>query len=143
MMNDVYIGLGSNLNDPAQQLHQAITALKEIPHTEFIIASSFYQTKPVGFSEQPDFINAVAKLTTSLSPQILLTHLQQIEKNQGRIRTQQRNGPRTLDLDILLFGDITLNEESLTLPHPRMFEREFVLIPLREIYPGIMDRLKT
>src|SRR5690606_30890665 len=97
--------------------------------------SRLYQTTAVGFLPQPDFINAVAQLDTELSYRELFTHLQAIEKNQGRIRDGGRNQPRTLDLDFLLYGDIQVNEPDLIIPHPRMYEREFVMKPLLEITP--------
>lgn len=134
-MAKVYLGLGSNLNDPLSQIKQALEALKKLPDTVLECCSSFYQTKPVGFSEQPDFWNAVVKLDTTLDPYRLLDELHAIEKAQGRIRTAQKNGPRTLDLDILLYDTLTLKDEALMIPHPRMMDREFVLQPLREIAP--------
>jgi 2-amino-4-hydroxy-6-hydroxymethyldihydropteridine diphosphokinase len=132
-----YIALGSNLNHPISQLQTAIVALKQIAHSRIISVSRFYQTAAVGFIDQPDFINAVACLETTLSAQALLLALQKIENAQGRIR-QQKNGPRTLDLDILLYGNETITEPKLTIPHPRMYERAFVLIPLLEIAPNLV-----
>jgi len=131
-----YVALGSNLNNPTQQLNTAISTLKKIPHTQLLKTSSFYQTKPVGFSEQPDFMNAVVSLETTLTPHKLLAELQKIETQQGRVRTIQ-NGPRTIDVDLLLYGDEVINTPELTVPHPRMHEREFVLTPLREIAPEL------
>lgn len=133
----VYIGLGSNLNAPVTQIEMALTALKNIHNTLFISASSFYQTAPFGFKNQPHFINAAAGFDTQLSAQELLHELHIIEQNQGRRRTQEKNGPRTLDLDILIYGNNTMHDENLTIPHPRMSERAFVLFPLLEIAPDL------
>lgn len=136
-MNDrVFVGLGSNLDNPRQQLALAILALKQSPNLEVVRCSSFYETAPVGGPPQPDFINAVVELKTSLSPEALLDLLQMIEQQQGRVRTV-KNGPRTLDLDLLLFGQVVMQTERLTLPHPRYHEREFVLKPLQEIAPDM------
>ena len=132
-----YIGIGSNLNQPRQQVLDAIAALKILPRSRFVKASSLYETKPVGPQNQPDFMNAVAAIDTSLSAQALLSHLLAIEKKQGRVRSGERFGPRTLDLDLLLYGNEKINTKELTVPHPRMFEREFVLQPLAEIAPEL------
>ncbi|MCD6055301.1 MAG: folK [Gammaproteobacteria bacterium] len=131
-----YIGLGSNLNNPQHQLEQAISHLKALPESSFIKVSSFYQTKPVGFLDQPDFINAVAAIDTTLDPFDLLKELQQIENKQGRMRTQ-RFGPRTLDLDILLYGNQSIHTDKLIIPHPELLLRQFVIRPLLEIAPAI------
>ncbi|MEI7968664.1 MAG: 2-amino-4-hydroxy-6-hydroxymethyldihydropteridine diphosphokinase [Betaproteobacteria bacterium] len=127
-----YVGLGSNLAGPVRQLQDAIRALADLPDTRLIAVSGFYRTAPVGYLDQPDFVNAVASLDTSLSARNLLDELLVIERRHGRVRTRL-NGPRTLDLDLLLFGDVSLDEAGLTLPHPRMHERAFVLVPLAEI----------
>ena len=131
-----YIGLGSNLQNPKAQLERAILQLKALANTTLIQHSSFYQTQPVGPQDQPDFINAVVKLNTTLSPQDLLTALQAIENKQQRVRTR-RWGARTLDLDILLYGDQTVNTPTLTIPHLHILDRDFVLIPLLEIAPDV------
>lgn len=131
---DAYIGLGSNLADPRRQLASALAALAQLPNTQLHAVSSFYGSAPVGIAEQPDFVNAVAHLRTTLAPMALLERLLAIEASQGRVRAQ-RNGPRTLDLDLLAHGDTTCDEPRLTLPHPRMHERAFVLVPLAEIAP--------
>lgn len=136
-MTVVYIGLGSNLNDPEQQLHDAIDRLQQLPDSRLIIASSFFITKPEGFLDQPDFMNAAACLETTLAPQDLLQALQEIEKSQGRVRGLEKNGPRTLDLDLLLYGSQVIAEPGLIVPHPRMQQRTFVLIPLLEIAPEL------
>jgi 2-amino-4-hydroxy-6-hydroxymethyldihydropteridine diphosphokinase len=129
-----YIGLGSNLENPVAQVQQALLALQNFPNTEFIAASSLYRTPPLGPQQaQPDFINAVAALDTRLSPDALLSELHAIEQKQGRKRTGERWGPRTLDLDIILYGDLVLNTPTLTIPHPGLPERDFWLIPLKEL----------
>lgn len=138
-MNEyVYIGLGSNLAQPVEQLQQALTALGEIPHTTLCAHSSLYTSKPLGPADQPDFVNAVALLETTLEPHALLDHLQRIEQEQGRTRKAERWGPRTLDLDILLFGDRILNDERLTVPHYHMHARAFALYPLAELTPDLV-----
>lgn len=127
-----YIGLGSNLEDPQQQLRSALTALAALPSTKLVSSSSFYRSTAVGPGQQPDYINAVCRLDTELCAESLLSALQQIEKAQGRVRTQKW-GPRTLDLDLLLYGNQNIELPHLQVPHPRMFERNFVLYPLAEI----------
>lgn len=129
----VYIGLGANLAQPVQQLERAVVALQSIKDTELVKVSGFYGSKPMGPQDQPDYVNAVAALTTRLSADDLLTELQQIELEQGRQRKDERWGPRTLDLDILLFGDEVIQTEPLTVPHYGMKVREFVLYPLAEL----------
>jgi len=134
----VYIGLGSNLGgtlaSPKQNIVSAIQALGEIQSTQMISASSFYESKPVGPQDQDDYINAVVKLETDLDATELLDSLQAIENDHGRERTQHW-GPRTLDLDILLFGDQIIHNERLTIPHAEISHRPFVLVPLAEIEP--------
>ncbi|MDG1819045.1 MAG: 2-amino-4-hydroxy-6-hydroxymethyldihydropteridine diphosphokinase [Porticoccaceae bacterium] len=132
---EVYIGLGSNMDDPRDQLHRALESLAAEPCIDLVTVSDFYQTPPIGPS-QPDYTNAAAQLQTSLSPESLLDRLQFIEQQQDRVRTL-RWGPRTLDLDILLFDDIIQDTERLTIPHPRMAERAFVLLPLAGINPNL------
>ena len=131
-MITAYIGLGSNLNNPKAQLEQAINHLQQLPKTNFISVSSFYHSKPVGPQDQPDFINAVAKIETTLEPLELLDQLQSIEKKQDRIKTRHW-GERTIDCDILYYGDIVLKTARLTIPHPEIQAREFVLKPLAEL----------
>jgi len=131
-MTPAFIGIGSNLNSPALQLAQAVSALRKLPHSTLEQVSSAYQSKAVGPGEQPDYLNAVVQVNTTLSPLTLLDHLQSIEQAQGRQRGV-RWGARTLDLDLLLYGDSVINEARLTLPHPRILERDFVLRPLLEI----------
>ncbi|MDR7120483.1 2-amino-4-hydroxy-6-hydroxymethyldihydropteridine diphosphokinase [Rheinheimera soli] len=133
-----YIGLGANLNQPVQQLERAVLALQHIKDTELVQVSGFYGSKPMGPQDQPDYVNAVALLSTRLSADDLLTRLQQIELEQGRQRKDERWGPRTLDLDILLFGDESIQTERLTVPHYGMKVREFVLYPLAELNLSLM-----
>lgn len=137
-MNTCYIGIGSNLGDPIKQARQAIDALKEVTNSTLISVSSLYGSKPMGPSDQPDYVNAVAMLETTLEPLELLDALQHIEQTQGRVRKAQRWGPRTLDLDILLINNSTIDIPRLTVPHYGMREREFVLYPLLEIAPQLV-----
>ena len=129
-----YVALGANLGDPLATLRAAVAALADIPATSLVSTSSLYRTAPVGLRNQPDFINAAARLQTTLSPEQLLLALFDIEAAFGRSRSVL-NAPRTLDLDLLLHGDTTLEDQYLTLPHPRMHLRAFVLVPLLEIAP--------
>lgn len=130
-----FVGLGSNLDVPRRHLEDALDAFDALPDTRMLRCSSFYRTAPVGFAEQPDFINAVAMVETRLTPRELLDALLTIEQEHGRVR-REPNGPRTLDLDLLLYGSMVHHEEGLTVPHPRMHERAFVMVPLAEIAPG-------
>lgn len=131
---EVFIALGSNLRDPAAQVLQAFSAIAAIPEIQFRARSSLYLSTPVGYAEQPDFVNAVIRLTTTLPAHRLLAALLDIEQHHGRERTF-RNAPRVIDLDILLYSDLVERDQGLTLPHPRMHERAFVLAPLLEIAP--------
>ena len=131
-MTPVYVALGSNLRNPESQLSTAVLALEALPDTRLDRVSSIYRSAAVGPGMQPDYLNAVTLLATRLSPTALLDALQQIEQDQGRIR-DARWGPRTLDLDIVLFGNLQITSGRLTVPHPRMQQRDFVLYPLREI----------
>jgi len=131
-----YVALGSNLGEPRRQLNEAITAMSGLPETRLAGHSSFYRTAPVGYENQPEFLNAVAALDTRLAPGVLLEGLQGIERRQQRERPFP-NAPRTLDLDLLLFGDERIARPGLTVPHPRMHERAFVLQPLLEMAPEI------
>jgi 2-amino-4-hydroxy-6-hydroxymethyldihydropteridine diphosphokinase len=131
-MTPAYIALGSNLGRPQSQLRKAVSALEMLPNTELVRHSSIYRSTAVGPGSQADYLNAVVLLDTTLSPQALLAAMQQIEQQQGRIR-DVRWGPRTLDLDLLLYGNQTITGLTLTVPHPRMEQRDFVLYPLREI----------
>lgn len=136
-MIPAYIALGSNLDNPAVQLDNAQELMRHIPSTHLVHVSSYYQSTPVGFLDQPDFINAVAKIHTALTVYELLECLQHIELKQGRTRTIEKNRARTLDLDILLFGERIIEDDTLSIPHPRMLERAFVLLPLYEIAPAL------
>ena len=131
-MTLAYIGLGSNQQDPEQQLKQALRALALLPKTILTQVSSFYLSEPIDETNQPDFINAVVALHTDLPPDLLLGELHKIEHQQGRVRTH-RWGQRTLDLDILLYGDTILNTQSLIIPHKELCNRRFVLEPLAEL----------
>lgn len=137
-MTRVFIAIGSNLNDPVGQAQRAVDALKNVPQTEFIRASQLYSSSPMGPQDQPDYINAVVEVDTQLTPLALLDHTQAIELEQGRVRKDERWGPRTLDLDIILFGDQEINNPRLTVPHYGMKVREFVLYPLAEISPDLI-----
>lgn len=136
-MTRVYIALGSNLANPLHQVQSALNALAELPQTTLIATSSLYRTPPLGPQDQPDYLNAVVALDTDLSAENLLDHTQKIEQEHGRVRKDERWGPRTLDLDILLFGDEIINTERLTVPHYDMKNRQFMLYPLAEIAPEL------
>ncbi|TBL76806.1 2-amino-4-hydroxy-6-hydroxymethyldihydropteridine diphosphokinase [Obesumbacterium proteus] len=136
-MTRVYIALGSNLANPLHQVQSALNALAELPQTKLITTSSLYRTPPLGPQDQPDYLNAVVALDTDLSAENLLDHTQKIELEHGRVRKDERWGPRTLDLDILLFGDEIINTERLTVPHYDMKNRQFMLYPLAEIAPEL------
>lgn len=136
----VYIGLGSNLGDPMMQISTALAALNHLPETRCVRYSSLYRSTPLPGAtgdaiSQPDYINAVAALDTQLTPLQLLTELQALEQQHGRTRRGERWGPRTLDLDLLLYADRQWESTALTVPHPRLSERSFVLYPLFEIAP--------
>ncbi len=131
-----YVALGANLGDPAEQLENAFAELASLADTRLLARSGLYSSAPAGYADQPDYVNAVAKLDTTLSPRELLVCLLDIERRHGRERAF-RNAPRTLDLDILLYDDRRVNEPGLHIPHPRMHERAFVLLPLAEIAPDL------
>ncbi len=131
-----WIGLGSNLADPLAQLRRALDELDHLPETRLLAASSIYRSPPMGPKDQPDYFNAVARLETGLAPQALLAELQDIERAHDRVR-ERRWGPRTLDLDILLYGGLIIDEPDLQVPHPGLHERAFVLYPLRELAPSL------
>ena len=137
-MRRAYVGLGANLGDRADTLARALVLLGEQPSIELVAVSSFRETEPVGYLEQPRFLNAAAAIETSLEPQALLAALLEIERELGRTREGPRYGPRTVDLDLLLVEGVLLDEPGLTLPHPRLHERAFVLEPLVELDPGIV-----
>ena len=133
-MITAYIGLGANLGEPRAQIDQALEALAALPETRLVACSPLYRSAPLEAPGQPDYINAVAAVDTDLSAPQLLAALQAIESRHGRERTT-RNAPRTLDLDLLLFGETAFAAPTLTLPHPRMHERAFVLQPLLDLDP--------
>ncbi len=133
-MIKVIIAIGSNLANPVEQAKAAIQALRHLPDSRVTHVSSLYSSSPMGPRDQPDYINAVVEIETSLEPLSLLDLTQKIELEHGRVRKDERWGPRTLDLDIILFGDQIINNERLTVPHYGMKMREFVLYPLAEIY---------
>jgi 2-amino-4-hydroxy-6-hydroxymethyldihydropteridine diphosphokinase len=132
-----YIGLGSNLSDPVRQVQAALSALASLPDTKRVAHSRLYRSPPLGPPGQPDYINAVAALDTRLTAHELLGELQTLEQRQGRVCTGERWGPRVIDLDILLYADSVLHTRHLTLPHPGLAERDFVLWPLAELAPGL------
>jgi len=134
-MTPAYIGLGSNLQGPRKQLRRALDALRELPASRLDAVSSLYSSAPVGPREQPFYLNAVARLETELPPRELLARLREIERRQGRARGAERWQARTLDLDLLLYGDECIAGEELTVPHPRIGSRAFVLYPLYELAP--------
>lgn len=133
-----YVGLGSNLDDPAQQIRRALRALGTVPRTRVLRHSRSYRTPPWGIIEQPDFVNAVAELASELAPHELLSALLSIERAQGRRRNDSQWGPRTLDLDLLTYGQLQLAEPGLILPHPHIGVRSFVLVPLAELDASLL-----
>ncbi len=135
-MTTAYVGVGSNLNDPRAQVLQAFTELDGLPNTRVVRRSSLYRSAPMGHAAQPDFVNAVAQVETGLPAERLLAELQAVEARHGRERSFP-NAPRTLDLDLLLYGAARIASPALTVPHPRMHERAFVLKPLLEIAPQL------
>ncbi|ELY4376045.1 2-amino-4-hydroxy-6-hydroxymethyldihydropteridine diphosphokinase [Cronobacter sakazakii] len=136
-MTLAFIALGSNLAEPLSQVNNALAALARIPDSRIVATSSFYRTPPLGPQDQPDYLNAAVALETTLSAEALLDNTQRIELEQGRVRKAERWGPRTLDLDIMLFGDATINTGRLTIPHYDMKNRAFMLLPLSEIAPAL------
>jgi 2-amino-4-hydroxy-6-hydroxymethyldihydropteridine diphosphokinase len=132
-----YIGIGSNLDDPEQQVRGAIDALRRLPRSTFVGASRLYRTAPWGRADQPAFVNAAASVSTALAPRELLDALLAIERAHGRTRDGERWGPRVIDLDILVYGDATLDEPGLRVPHPRLAERAFALLPLADLDPDL------
>ena len=135
MTATAYIGLGSNMNNPIEQITQACVEISHLDNIELIRLSGLYRSSPLGPQDQPDYVNAVAKIATTLVPRVLLSRLKALEKAHGRASTELRWGPRPLDLDILLYDQLMISSGSLTIPHPGLFERAFVLYPLREIEP--------
>ncbi|SEI39852.1 2-amino-4-hydroxy-6-hydroxymethyldihydropteridine diphosphokinase [Frateuria terrea] len=136
-MTRAFVALGGNLGDTRAYLDRALDALAALPRTRLVTRSRFYHTPPWGMREQPPFLNAAAELETSLAPHELLDALLYIERAAGRVREGERWGPRTLDLDLLHMDGVALHDERLTLPHPRIGERAFVLLPLAELAPEL------
>ena len=134
-----YIGIGSNLNDPAAQVRTACETLAELPDSRLVAVSDLYSNPPMGPQDQPDYVNAVAGLLTTLAPEAMLQALQALEKQQGRVRAKDdRWGPRVIDLDLLVYGGRTISSPGLNLPHPGISERNFVLFPLCDIAPTLV-----
>jgi 2-amino-4-hydroxy-6-hydroxymethyldihydropteridine diphosphokinase len=134
----VYVGMGSNLEDPPSQLDRARESLARLPDTRLVVVSAYYRNPPMGVLEQPDFVNAVAGLLTRLPPRDLLAALKGIERAHGREPSSvSRWGPRVLDLDLLVYGTVRMAEPGLVLPHPGIAQRNFVLFPLMQIAPGL------
>ena len=138
LITQCYIGLGSNLDNPHRHILDAFSDLDNIPASELISFSSLYCSRPMGPQDQPPYVNAAAHLHTHLDANDLLDELQRIESAHGRERKDEQWGPRTLDLDILLFGNQTINNQRLTVPHPGISQREFVLYPLHELDKNLM-----
>jgi 2-amino-4-hydroxy-6-hydroxymethyldihydropteridine diphosphokinase len=149
-----YVGLGSNLDGPGAQVEHALAALGELPRSRCVARSSLYRSKPLGPVAQPDFVNAAAGLITQLRPDELLVELKRLEERLGRERPIVRWGPRRIDLDLLVYGDARIDDPDLTVPHPGIAERAFVLVPLAELAPdlevagagrvrALLDRLGT
>jgi 2-amino-4-hydroxy-6-hydroxymethyldihydropteridine diphosphokinase len=140
--NRAWLGLGGNLGDPQKAMASALQAIDADPRNDVVAVSSVYRTPPWGKTDQPDFLNAVASVETGLSPRELLDLCLEAEKGLKRVRAE-RWGPRTIDIDLLLFGDRTIEEHGLEVPHPRMTQRAFVLLPLAEIAPELKIGVKT
>lgn len=132
-----YVGIGSNWDDPHSQVLRTIAELDDIPSSCCVRCSALYRSRPMGPADQPDFINAVAAVDTSLPPRRLLERLHDLETRHGRVRNGRPWGPRTLDLDLLIYGDIRIADDVLTVPHPGLLQRDFVLHPLYEIAPDL------
>ena len=137
-MTRAYVGLGSNLGDRLATLRRAVELLRARPGIEVVGVSTFHETAPVGLTDQPDFLNGAVALDTQLAPRALLQRLLEIERELGRTRTGPRFGPRTIDLDLLLYGEVELDEPGLSVPHPRLHERRFALEPLAELEPALV-----
>ena len=137
-MHTAYIGIGSNLGERESTIRDALALLAADPELEVEAVSSIRETDPVGMVDQPRFLNAAIRLATDLAPYPLLKRLLAVEQQLGRVRTGERYGPRTIDLDLLLYGDEIVDEPGLRVPHPRLAERRFVLEPLAELDPGLV-----
>lgn len=134
--SQIFLGLGSNLDNPKRQLERAIEALHSHPEISAVMSSSFYGSKPLGPQDQPDFVNAVLQVSTSLSPQALLKVTQNIEATLGRVK-KRHWGERLIDVDILVYGSQVIDEDNLQIPHPQIPNRDFVLLPIQEISPNL------
>lgn len=134
---DAYIAIGGNLDDPVTRVRGALDALATLPRSALVARSPLYGSTPMGPADQPDYVNAAAHLATALSPHVLLDELQRLEAEAGRERGGPRWGPRRLDLDIVVYGDRRIADERLSVPHPGVAERGFVLVPLADIAPGL------
>lgn len=134
---EAFLGLGSNLGDRAGALRSALRSLEMQPGLWITLVSSLYESAPVGIVAQPDFFNLVARIATTLDPHLLLTRCLEVESRLGRVR-RERWGPRVIDIDLLIHRDVACDEPALTLPHPRMSERSFVLVPLAELAPDLL-----
>lgn len=139
--NIVFIGFGSNLSDREEYIKKAILKIGELPHTSIVATSSIINTKPIGKADQPNFLNCVIKIETKYTPNRLLTELQNIENDMGRIR-KERWGPRIIDLDILFFNDEIINTKNLQIPHPEILNRKFVLTSMNEIAPQFLHPIE-
>lgn len=137
MKTEAFIGIGSNLGLPLEQVRAAIDALSALEKTQLVSVSPLYRTAPIGPQNQPDYVNAVALIETHFEPHDLLSELQKIEQQQGRMRGE-RWGARTLDLDLLIYGESVISDDTLQIPHPRMAERAFVLYPLSNLAPQLL-----
>ncbi len=135
---NAYVGLGANLGDRERTIARALELLRAVPGTEVVAVSTLRETDPVGLEDQPRFVNGAVALRTSLEPRALLDELLAIERRLGRRREGPRFGPRTIDLDLLVYGDVEIDEPGLTVPHPRLHERRFALEPLAEVAPGLV-----
>ncbi|KTD17184.1 2-amino-4-hydroxy-6-hydroxymethyldihydropteridine diphosphokinase [Legionella jordanis] len=140
-MNLCYLALGSNLKTPERQIRLALKALRALPYTYVLAVAKFHRNKAWGRKAQPDFINTVVKIKTRLTPFMLLQKCHEIEKAQGRVR-HEKWGSRTIDIDILIYGSLKMRTKQLIIPHPRMFSRDFVMIPLSELAPDLYKRAK-
>jgi 2-amino-4-hydroxy-6-hydroxymethyldihydropteridine diphosphokinase len=132
-----YVGLGSNLDDPPARVREALAALARLPRTRFVAASRLWSTRPVGPQDQPDFVNACAAVLTRLEVVALHDALRALERDLGKVPPAVRFGPRRIDLDLLVYGDVVHRDEHLEVPHPRLHDRAFVLYPLAEIAPDL------
>ncbi len=137
-MNGIFVGLGANIGDRERTIRRALAQLDKLPETELLRVSSLYDTDPIGVLEQPPFLNAVAELESGLAARELLWHLLLVERRLGRDGTRQRWGPRTIDLDLLLYGNDEIDEPDLIVPHPELHRRAFVLVPMAELAPDLL-----